>query len=43
MSKLPLGTRTSKGKAIANVVNLTSNEKVMAVLPVEEFSENKFI
>lgn len=41
--KLPLGNRTSKGKAIANVVQLANNEKVRAILPVEEFSENKYI
>ncbi len=41
--KLPLGTRTSKGKAIANVVQLSNNEKVQAILPVEEFSENKYV
>ena len=41
--KLPLGTRTSKGKAIANVVQLQNNEKVMSVLPVEVFSENQFV
>ncbi len=41
--RLPLGTRISKGKAIANVVNLANNEKVMSVLPVEEFVESKFV
>ncbi len=41
--RLPLGNRTSKGKAIANVVQLSNNEKVQAILPVEEFSENKFV
>ncbi len=41
--RLPLGTRTSKGKAIANVVQLANNEKVRAILPVEEFSENKYV
>ncbi|MFN7455702.1 MAG: DNA gyrase C-terminal beta-propeller domain-containing protein, partial [Pseudobdellovibrionaceae bacterium] len=41
--RLPLGTRTSKGKAIANVVQLSNNEKVMAILPVEEFVENKYV
>lgn len=41
--RLPLGTRTSKGKAIANVVQLSSGEKVRAILPIEEFSENKFV
>ncbi len=41
--KLPAGTRTSKGKAIANVVQLASNEKVQAILPVEEFSSDQFV
>ncbi len=41
--RLPLGNRTSKGKAIANVVQLSANEKVRAILPVEEFSENKYV
>ena len=38
--KLPLGTRTSKGKSINNVVQLEGSEKVMAILPVQEFSED---
>ena len=38
--KLPQGLRTSKGKSIANMVNLSSQEKVMAILPVDEFKEN---
>jgi len=41
--KLPLGTRSSKGKSIANVVQLSPREKVRAILPVEEFSENKYV
>lgn len=41
--KLPLGTRTSKGKSLANVVQLSGNEKVRSILPVEEFVENKYI
>lgn len=41
--RLPLGNRTSKGKAIANVVQLSNNEKVCSILPVEEFSENRFV
>lgn len=41
--KLPLGNRTSKGKAIANVVQLAAGEKVRAILPVNEFSENKSV
>ena len=41
--RLPLGSRTSKGKAIANVVNLAAGEKVRAILPVNEFTENKSV
>ncbi len=41
--RVPLGTRISKGKAIANVIQLTSNEKVRSILPVEEFTENKHV
>ncbi|MEC9281418.1 MAG: DNA gyrase subunit A [Bdellovibrionota bacterium] len=35
--RLPLGTRTSKGKSINNVVQLEGKEKVMAILPIESF------
>lgn len=41
--RLPSGNRTSKGKAIANVVQLSSNERMMAVLPVESFAENRYV
>lgn len=41
--RLPLGNRTSKGKAIANVVQLSQGEKVQAVLPVEEFVDSKYV
>lgn len=41
--RLPLGNRTSKGKAIANVVQLASGEKVRSILPIDQFEENKYI
>lgn len=41
--ELPLGSRTSKGKAINNVVQLASGENVRAILPVEEFKEENFV
>ncbi|MBK9040875.1 MAG: DNA gyrase subunit A [Bdellovibrionales bacterium] len=41
--RLPLGSRTSKGKAINNVVNLSPSEQVRAILPVAEFAENSFV
>lgn len=41
--RLPAGTRTSKGKAIANVVNLASGEKVKAILPIDNFEAEGFV
>ncbi len=41
--RLPMGSRTSKGKSLANVVNLAAGEKVRAILPITEFSENKHV
>lgn len=41
--KLPLGSRISKGKSLANVVQLSSGESVRAILPVNEFSANKYV
>lgn len=41
--RLPLGTRTAKGRAIANVVNLSKNEKVKAILPVKDFDQDKYV
>jgi DNA gyrase subunit A len=41
--RLPAGNRTSKGKAIANVVQLKNEEKVLALLPVETFHPNYYV
>ena len=41
--RLPLGSRTSKGKSLANVVNLAAGEKVKAILPIDVFSENQYV
>jgi DNA gyrase subunit A len=41
--KLPQGNRTSKGKAINNVLNLSSTEKVLAVLPIEKFTADQHV
>ena len=40
--KLPLGSRTSKGKAVVNVINI-NKETVQAVLPVTEFQDDKYV
>lgn len=41
--KVPEAARTSKGKAIVNLIALLPGEKVRAVLPVREFTDTKFI
>ena len=41
--ELPPGSRTTKGKAIVNILPLSEGEKVKAVLPVEEFEEGHYI
>lgn len=41
--RLPLGNRTSKGKSLVNVVQLSSGEKARAILPVEEFTGNRYV
>lgn len=41
--RLPLGNRSSKGKAIANVISLAAKEKVQAILLINEFSEDKYV
>jgi DNA gyrase subunit A len=41
--ELPEGARTSKGKALVNVLPLREGEKVMAVKPTRDFSEGKYL
>lgn len=41
--KIPEGSRTSKGKAIVNMVNLDHQESIMAILPVREFRDDQFV
>jgi DNA gyrase subunit A len=41
--ELPEGARTSKGKALVNVLPLRDGEKVMAVKPTRDFSEGKYL
>jgi DNA gyrase subunit A len=40
---VPQGSRTSRGKPIVNLVPLIENEKITAVLPVKEFTDNEFV
>ncbi|GHD58383.1 DNA gyrase subunit A [Jeongeupia chitinilytica] len=40
---LPQGGRTSRGKPIVNLLPLEEGEKINAVLPVKEFSDDQYI
>jgi DNA gyrase subunit A len=40
---IPEGSRQSKGKPIINLVKVEPGEKVRAVIPVKEFSEDKYL
>ena len=41
--RLPQTSRTARGKAIANVVQISGGEKIRAILPTEEFNKENFI
>ncbi|MBK9293698.1 MAG: DNA gyrase subunit A [Oligoflexia bacterium] len=41
--EIPSATRAAKGRAIANLLELSNNEKIKAILPIKEFSENNFV
>ncbi len=41
--EIPQGGRASRGKAIVNLLQLASGEKVTTILPVKEFVDGKYI
>ena len=41
--EIPEGSRTTKGKAVVNLVNVGMDEKITTILPVKEFSEDTFL
>jgi DNA gyrase subunit A len=41
--KIPEGSRTAKGKAIVNLINLANDEKIKAILPVREFRDDQYV
>ncbi len=41
--ELPEGSRTSKGRALVNLLPLNEKERVMAVIPTRDFSEGKYL
>ncbi len=40
---LPRGSRTSKGSNIVNVIDLAENEKITALVPVDDFSKGGYL
>tara|TARA_R110002110_G_scaffold415836_1_gene657269 strand:- start:31893 stop:34595 length:2703 start_codon:yes stop_codon:yes gene_type:complete len=41
--ELPLGTRQSRGKPIINQLPLTPEEKISAILPIQDYTEGAFV
>ncbi|NOT12672.1 MAG: DNA gyrase subunit A [Methylococcaceae bacterium] len=41
--QLPVASRTARGKPFVNLLPLEDGEKINAILPIREFSDNKFI
>ena len=41
--EIPLGTRTSRGRAIVNVLPLQENERIVSFIPINDYSEDIFI
>ena len=40
---VPQGTRVARGKPIVNLLPLTDNEQITAILPVKEFTDSQFV
>ncbi|MCL2616177.1 MAG: DNA gyrase subunit A [Defluviitaleaceae bacterium] len=41
--EIPEAGRTARGRAIVNMLNLYEREKIAAVMPVKEFTENEYV
>jgi len=39
--RIPEGSRTAKGKAVVNLINLRPDEKIMEIIPTPDFDESK--
>ena len=39
--RIPEGSRTAKGKAVVNLINLLPDEKIRSILPTTDFSDEK--
>jgi len=41
--RIPEGSRTAKGKAVVNLLNLVQDEKIRSILPTTDFDESKSV
>ncbi len=41
--EIPQASRTSRGKPIVNLINLDKNERIASLVPVREFSHDRFL
>lgn len=41
--EIPEGSRTSRGKALVNLLNVTGNEKIAAIIPVRSFHTGQYL
>jgi DNA gyrase subunit A len=41
--EIPVGSRASKGKAIVNLIGISQKESISSLVPVKEFSPEKFL
>ncbi|MBT0586357.1 DNA topoisomerase (ATP-hydrolyzing) subunit A [Alteromonas oceanisediminis] len=41
--QLPLASRNARGRPIVNILPLEENERITAILPIQEFSEDQFV
>ncbi len=39
--RIPEGSRTAKGRAVLNLINLKADEKIMSIIPTTDFHEDK--
>ena len=39
--RIPEGSRTAKGKAVVNLVNLVADEQIQSIIPTNDFNEDK--
>lgn len=41
--EIPEGSKTSKGRAIQNLINIPSDDKILAFIPIEDLNDDEFL